>query len=531
MNRTTIKILLLACAFFTFQISFAETKTVKPAPITKTSTPFGSQLFSGGFQSDRNDGLDPNYRLMTGDKLALHMWGQVTIDEVLTVDANGKIFIPEVGEIKVAGVRAADVSKRVKQKVSTVFKEGEEVYLNLLTTTPISVFVTGSVLKPGQYTGTASNSILSYLFKAGGVDPARGSYRDVKVLRHNRVIARVDLYPFLRKGYIKHIKFQDGDTIVVSELASTIQVKGDSLNPYRFEFLGKSMTGRQLIQYARPAAKVTHVSITGARNRKPYSVYIPYQQFLNTRLMDGDSVKFTSDAVVPVMGIRVEGSYLGNSYFSVKKGSRLKEMLDYIEVDRESADTRNIYLKRRSVARQQKKNLDDSIRRLERTLLTTPSESDGEAAIRSKEAELLLKYVEHARQARPEGQVVVSENGKIANIRLEAGDVIVIPQKSDVVTVSGEVLVPQAMVYAQNASVQDYINRSGGYAQRADQQKVVIKHPNGKIDIGTKAQLRVTPGDQILVFPKVDPKQRQNIKDWIQIFYQIAVSARAISGL
>jgi len=529
MKKTIFNLILCITSGFLLLTTAVEAKAVEPAPVSKTAIPFGSQLFTGSFQSNRNDGLDPNYRLLTGDKLALHMWGQVTIDEVLTVDANGKIFIPEVGEVKVAGVRAGDVSRLVKKKVATVFKEGEDVYVNLITTTPISVFVTGSVMKPGQYTGTASNSILSYLFKAGGVDPVRGSYRDVKVLRHNRVIARIDLYPFLRKGQIKHIKFQDGDTIVVSELASTIQVTGDSLNPYRFEFLGRTMSGRELIKYARPAAKVTHVAIRGARNRKPYSVYIPYNQFLNTRLMDGDKVKFTSDSVVPVMGVRVEGSYLGNSFYSVRKGSRLKEMLDYIEVDRESSDIKNIYIKRRSVARQQQKNLDESIRRLERTLLTTPSESDGEAAIRGKEAELLLKYIEHARQTKAEGQVVVSENGYIANIRLEEGDIIVIPQKSDVITVSGEVLIPQAMVYARNANLQDYISRAGGYSQRADPGKIVVKHPNGKIDMG--ARLRVTPGDQILVFPKVDPKQRQNVKDWIQIFYQIAVSARAISGL
>ena len=526
MNNNLYKLLIFVFSILIFQVTNAETKSVSKAPVNKSSTPFGSKLFSGGFQSNRNSGLDPNYRLITGDKVALHMWGQVTIDETLTVDAGGNIFIPEVGEIKVAGVRSADVSKVVKQKVATVFKEGEGVYVNLVTTTPISVYVTGSVMKPGQYTGIASNSILAYLFKAGGVDPRRGSYRNVKVLRNNRAISKVDLYPFLREGQIKHIKFRDGDTIVVGELTSTIEVEGDSLNPYRFEFLGRQMTGRQLIKYARPAAKVTHISIKGARNRKPYSVYIPYNQFLNTRLLDGDKVRFSSDSIDPVMGIRVQGSFLGNSYYSVKKGSRLTEVLDYIEVDQESADISNIYIKRRSVAKQQKKNLDESIQRLERTLLTAPSESDGEAVIRSKEAELMLKYIEHARQIKAEGEVVVSENGRIANIRLEEGDIIVIPQKSDVITIAGEVLIPQAMVYAQNASVIDYINRSGGFGQRADHQKIVLKRPNGKIEIGTNQ--RVSPGDQIIVFPRVDPKQRQNVKDWIQIIYQIAISAKAV---
>lgn len=515
------KILTLCLLILLSQFATAKTTAVK-----SKITPFGANLFTGNFQSQRNDGLDPNYLLIPGDKVALHMWGQVTIDEILTVDPKGNIFIPEVGEVKVANVRSADISKLVKQKVATVFKEGEGVYVSLATATPISVYVTGSVVKPGQYTGVASNSVLSFLFKAGGIDSKRGSYRNVKVMRRNHIIAKYDLYPFLRKGQIKHIKFQNGDTIVVGERGSTIEVTGNSLNPYRFEFLGRQITGKQLIQYARPSAKVSHISISGSRNRKAWNTYIPYKQFLNTRLLDGDKIRFASDSLTSVMGIRVEGSYLGNSFYSIKKGSRLKEVLDYIGVDKEIADIKNIYLKRKSVAAQQKKNLSRSIQRLERTLLTAPSESDGEATIRAKEAELMLKYIEHVQETQVEGQVVVSENGQVANIRLEKDDVIVIPQKSDVITVSGEVLIPQAMVYARNATVKDYIGRAGGFAQRADNQRLAVRHLNGKVDIGSNP--KVLPGDQIMVFPKVDPKERQNVKDWIQIIYQIAISAKAV---
>jgi len=530
MNTTMKKILLLCFLLITTQFLSAETRTknnkINAAPVQQTIKPYGANLFAGDFRAPRNDGVDPNYQLVPGDKVALHMWGQVTIDETLTVDSNGNIFIPEVGEVKVAGVTAKRLSQLVKRKVATVFREGEGVYVTLLTATPISVYVTGAVVKPGQYTGITSNSILSFLFKAGGIDNQRGSYRNILVLRQNHVIARYDLYPFLRNGQIKQLRFKDGDTIVVGELGSTIEVSGDSLNPYRFEFPGRQLLGRQLIQYARPMAKVTHVAISGTRNRKPWSVYVPYHKFLSTHLLGGDKIRFSTDALVDVIGIHVAGSHLGNSFYSVKKGSRLKEVLDYVAVNKEMADIRNIYLKRMSVANQQKKNLNRSIQRLERSLLTTPSESDGEAAIRAKEAELMLKYIEHARDTQIEGQVVVSENGQVANIRLEEGDTIVIPQKSDVITVSGEVLIPQAMVYARNASIKDYIGRAGGFAPRADHQRLVVRHPNGKVDIGENP--KVNPGDQIMVFPRIDPKKRQNVKDWIQIIYQIAISAKAV---
>lgn len=529
--NTFTKLVLSLFFILLVQLSWAEGEAKKviddsPDSTTSKAIPFGANLFTGNFQSNRNDGLDPNYRLIPGDKVALHMWGQVTIDEILTVDAKGNIFIPEVGVVKVQGARSSEIQKLVKAKVATVFKEGEGVYANLVTTTPISVYVTGAALKPGQYTGIASHSILSYLFKAGGIDPLRGSYRNVKVLRQNRVIARYDLYPFLRKGKIKHIKFRDGDTIVVGERASTVNVVGDSLNPYRFEFQGRQILGKQLIQYAKPDAKVTHIAIAGTRDRKPWSVYLPYNQFLNTRLLNGDTVKFTSDALTDVMGIKVEGSHLGKSFYSVKKGARLIEVLDYIEVDKDSADIKNIYLKRKSIAKQQKKNLNESIQRLRKSVLIATSSSAGEASIRTQEANLVLKFIAIAEKTVPDGRVVVSENGKTANIRMEDGDVIVIPQKSDIVTVSGEVLMPKSVVYARNASIEDYINRSGGYTERADRQRIAVMHPNGSIRIGAKQP--ILAGDQLIVFPRIDEKRMQNARDILQVLSQIAISANVL---
>lgn len=526
--QTNTKYLINLFGLFLFLMahSISAAPVMKKASVVQGSLPFGSNLFSGEFQSRRNDGLDPNYRLIPGDKVALHMWGQVTIDEILTVDAKGNIFIPEVGEVQVAGVRSADLTTLVKNKVATVFKEGESVYVNVVTATPISVFVTGPVKKPGQYNGIASDSVLSFLFKAGGIDPSRGSYRDVRVMRGNRVLIRFDLYPFLINGRLKQFKFRDGDTIVVGKLASTIKVTGDSRNPFMFEFTGQHMTGRQLIQFANPQAKVTHVSVAGTRNRKPWSKYLAYNHFLNTRLLDGDRVNFKMDARPSMMNLHVEGSHLGNSFYEIKKGSRLKEVLDYIEVDRDDSDINNIYLKRKSIAAQQRRNLKQSIQRLQRSVLMTPAGSTGEAAIRAEEAKLVLKFIELARESEPEGRVVVSENGKVANIRLEDDDIIVIPKKSDIVTISGEVMIPKAIVFAHNAKLEDYIERAGGFAERADKERIVIMHPNGKIQIGPNK--RILPGDQVIVFPRVDPKRMQNARDWLQVLSQIAISANII---
>ncbi|HPY42083.1 MAG TPA: SLBB domain-containing protein, partial [Thiolinea sp.] len=281
-----------------------------------------------------------------------------------------------------------------------------------------------------------------------------------------------------------------------------------------------------LIKYARPDSSVTNIAVSGTRDGLPNSSYLSYEQFMRTRLYDGDSIRFVSDAPAPVMDISLEGSHLGNSYLAVKRGSRLQEVLDYVSVDPNDADIGNIYIKRKSVAITQKKNIDESLRRLERSVLTAPASSDGEAAIRAKEAELILKFVERASTVRPEGKVVVSDRGKVANIRMEDGDIIVIPPKSDVVTVSGEVQVPQSVVYASNATLNDYIAQAGGYTERANPETLIIVKPNGKVIMGSS--LQVSAGDQIMVYPRLDTKDMQFTKDLVQIVYQIAVAAKAV---
>ena len=490
--------------------------------------PYGANLFEGGYQTRQVNALDPDYQVRAGDRIALRLGGATTLNEVMTVDTNGNIFVPDVGEIRMLGVRSADVSNRIKVEAGKVFNDAVDVYASLVSVTPtdVSVFVTGQVMKPGQYLGQPDNSLLGYLNQAGGVDPQRGSYRHVMVKRGETRIASVDLYDFINNGNLPRIRFQNGDTIVVRPQGNMIDVEGAARNGYRFEFLSAVLTGSQLVRYARPDSSVTHVALSGTREGLPSSYYLSYEQFLRTRLLDGDVVRFVTDAPSDVMDIRVEGSHLGNSYYAVRRGSRLQEVLDYIAVNPNEADIGNVYIRRKSVAQQQKRQIDEALRRLERSVLTAPASSDGEATIRSREAELVLQFVQRAEKVQPEGRVVVSERGQVANVRLEDGDVVVIPQKSDVVTISGEVQVPQAVAYARNAQVLDYIAQAGGFTDRANRERLVLVKPNGKVLMG--GGLYVEPGDQVVVYPAIDTKNVQATKDIVQIIYQIAVAARAV---
>ncbi|HCD4754779.1 TPA: polysaccharide export protein [Escherichia coli] len=504
----------------------SDVRKLLPQSESGLPPPYGANLFAGGYETERSDGLNDNYLIAPGDKLNIWIWGAVNFSNVVTVDNQGNIFIPDVGPINVKNVAASKVNNLVTSHISEVFTNNVNVYVNLLTATPVSVYVTGPVIRPGQYAGQSSDSVLYFLKRAGGIDSDRGSYRHIKVLRQNRVIQQIDLYEFMQQGKMPKLSLKDQDVILVEPQGPMINVAGKVRNPFRFELKNSTALGSELIDYALPLAKVSHVGVIGDRASGPFSVYMPYKDFDRIQLSDGDKVLFNDDLHAQVYDVQVMGSYRGPSYFTVRKETRLHDLLNHIPIDPNMADYGSIYIMRKSVAARQKEMLEDSLNRLERSVFTAPASSDGEASIRTKEAELVMRFVEKARKIQPLGKVVVSDKGVIANILLEQGDQIVIPNKTDLIQVGGEVMMPQAVVFNKNASLEDYVAWAGGYTDRANDKRIAVVHANGLMEFKDGGD--VMPGDQILVMPKVDSKMMQSIKDITQVIYQVAVAANVV---
>lgn len=501
----------------------ADVRQLLPSSGEALPPPYGANLFAGGYETERTDGLNDNYLVAPGDKINIWLWGAVSYSDVVTVDNQGNIFMPDIGPIKVENVKASEVNQYVTSQIKKVYTNNVSVYVNLLTATPVSIYLSGPVIRPGQYAGMASDSLLYFLKRAGGIDPERGSYRSIQIKRSGQILADVDLYDFIRTGRLPNISFKDGDIILVTPQKPAITVSGGVRNPFRFELKDEKSLGSKLVEFSRPLAKISHVGVIGNRDNGPFSLYMPYKDFQSFELEDGDKVIFNDDLHAQVMDIQVSGSYLGPSYFAVQKRTKLHDLLNYIPVDPVLANTDSIYILRQSVAERQKQMIEESLDRLERSVFTSPASSDGEATIRAKEAEMVLQFTERARKVEPLGKVVVSDKGHVANILLEQGDVIVIPNKTDLIQIGGEVLMPQAVVYNKDATIDDYIAWAGGFTERAEDARIAIVRANGLVEFDSKDPIQ--KGDQVLVLPKVDTKTMQAVKDITQIIYQIAIAA------
>lgn len=500
-----------------------------PDPATATRpVVFGSQIFSGRFAGEGFSGFNSDYQISVGDRVNLRLWGAFNFEGVQPVDAQGNIFVPNVGAVKVAGVRNGDLNAQVEAQVKRVFRANVGVYATMEAAQPVKVYVTGFVRAPGLYGGLSSDSVLSYLDRAGGIDPERGSYLTVQVLRGGRPRAQFNLYEFLLNGRISPLQLQQGDTVVVGPRRHSVQVGGEAFNPYVFEFETPALPASELLAMARPTPNATHLSIVRKIGTERRSEYHPLSAAAQVQVQDGDEVTLTADKYPGTILVRVEGANLGERTLVLPYGSRLRDAMERLQ-PAPQANLAALQLYRKSVAVRQKEMLDTSLRSLETYALTARSATSEEAALRSREAELLLQFIERAKGVQPKGQVILASREAAKDTLLEDGDVLRLPELTNLVLVSGEVLFPNSLVFEPRASAEDYVRQVGGYTQNADASKIVVVHQDGSV--GDAARQPLLPGDEIMVLPRIDTKKIEITRGITQILYQIAVAAKVVFGL
>lgn len=490
---------------------------------------FGEQLFTGQFGSQTSSGFNANYQIQQGDRVVIRLWGAIATEATLTVDPQGNIFVPNVGPIKVIGVRNGDLNQRVERAIKAVYRQNVQVYANLEAAQPVKVFVTGYVMQPGLYGGLSSDSVLSYLDQAGGVDPKRGSYIGIQIKRGGKHRQTINLYDFLLRGELPLVQMAEGDTLVVGPRANSIAVGGEVANAFRFEFGEPHVPLTQVLKYARPAPDATHVSIVRGRGARRQSEYLPLSLAENVSVGSGDQVKVTADRFAGTILVRLDGAHSGEHGVVLPYGATLKDAMARIKPNKLS-DLDNLQVYRRSVAVRQKEMLDVALSKLETQALTSRSATNEEARLRVSEAELVLKFTERARAVNPRGQLVLPDMQAAADTVLEDGDLIVVPERTSQILVHGEVMFPIALQYQRGSTAQDYIAQAGGFGQNADTSRILLMARNGLVT-EVEGDADLAAGDEIMVLPKTQTKNIEVTRGITQIIYQIAVAARIALGI
>ncbi len=111
-------------------------------------------------------------------------------------------------------------------------------------------------------------------------------------------------------------------------------------------------------------------------------------------------------------------------------------------------------------------------------------------------------------------EAAIKEPGCNEDIVLRDGDRLIIPQYSNTVKVSGDVMYPTTMNYNKGKSLKYYIKRAGGYGDNARKNRVYAIYMNGSVElISHSSGSAVQPGCQIVV-PSKKNKRAMTTADY-----------------
>lgn len=203
--------------------------------------PFGYDFFQETdvkVLTERKDIPVPlHYVIGPGDQVNILLWGRMNTKLSLTVDRDGKITIPEIGPVQVAGMTFDQMSKHLISKTGQIV--GTNIDIAMGSTRTIPIFVLGDVRRPGTYTIGALATITDALMIARGPS-AIGSMRRVELRRKNNIVIQFDLYDLFLKGdKSRDIVLQAGDVVFVPVTGPLVGIAGNVKRPAIYELKDK----------------------------------------------------------------------------------------------------------------------------------------------------------------------------------------------------------------------------------------------------------------------------------------------------
>ncbi|NDU99262.1 sugar transporter [Spirosoma terrae] len=231
----------------------AETDVVRQQPATLstpldqtvTSAVFGASLFSTSnltFEPNLRIPTPRNYLLGPEDELVIEVYGHAQQTYRPKVSPEGSIHIENLGPIYVNGLTIEQAQQRIVGRLRTLYQglnsagSGIQAQITLGSIRSMKVTLIGQVVRPGTYTLSSLASVFNALYVAGGPSPERGSFRDIRVYRNNRLVRTLDIYDFLLRADQKdNIRLHDQDIVFVDHYHTRIELNGEVKQPGIYE--------------------------------------------------------------------------------------------------------------------------------------------------------------------------------------------------------------------------------------------------------------------------------------------------------
>lgn len=217
---------------------------------------FGSELYTAAalsFEPNLKLATPVNYILGPDDQIQVSIYGVQEYNGNLAISPEGSVTIPSVGEVKLAGLSIEAATQKLKTVMgntaySYLKSGGAKIAVTLSKIRTINIVIIGSV-KQGNFKVSSFSSVFNALYIAGGPS-AFGSFREIELIRNNKLVQKIDLYKFLLNGdQTDNIGLKDNDVIRIPTYQSRIELQGQVKRPGIFEVLpGESIS--KIISYA-----------------------------------------------------------------------------------------------------------------------------------------------------------------------------------------------------------------------------------------------------------------------------------------
>lgn len=405
---------------------------------------FGSELFDSptlNFEPDLKLATPMNYILGPGDELQVSVYGVQEYNASISVSVEGKITIDYVGQISVSGMSIEAATQKIKAAIARVYNtvsSGQsQVSVSLSRIRTIKITIVGGK-QPGNYSISSLATVYNALHLAGG--PGKnGSYRNIELIRNNKVYKNVDIYKFLVKGdQSDNVSLKDNDVIRIPAYSQRVTVEGEVKRPGIFE-MKKGEKFSDLLTFASGfnefayTASVNVMQKTGKEfkvhdiNESEYNSYLP---------QSGDVFRVTKILNRFENRIKIEGAVFRPDYYSYSEGMRISDLITRAEGLKEDA-----YTKRARIIR------------LKTDLTTEIVNVDLSAAL----------------------------SGDInADIALQREDIVTVYSILDFreeykVTIDGEVKNPGIYEYFENLTLNDLVVQVGGFTGSASKRVEIAR--------------------------------------------------------
>ena len=499
-----------------------------------------------------------DYIVRAGDEINLLIWGSVDADLQVTVDRAGRISVPHVGAISVAGVHNGELADVITRRVGQTFRNFQ-LTATLGQVRPIRVFVSGYVQHPGSITVNGLSSVLHALMRAGGPSSA-GSFRDIHLRRGGKDVAVFDLYDLLLMGDRNSDQLvQPDDILFVGPIGTQVAILGSVNQPAIYEL----KPGESLDDVLRMAGGFTAVADRGRvtierladrATGKVTQLALPAHQ--RDALATGDVVRAFSAVAVALPQdkqnehVRIQGEVLRPGDYILPPGSRIADALRVAGGLTPQAYLYGTEFTRESVRKTQALNYERALRDFETDMAKMQANqratSTEEINAQTASAQANARLLERLRQVQPTGRVVLPiepDTTNLPDMVLEDGDTLTIPQRGSSVGIFGSVFNTGSFVFQPGHTTLQYLALAGGPTRGADKSSIFVIRANGSVVSAQQgasfwrssndfSDALVQPGDTIFVPEQLNKSTFvQDAKDWTQILYQFGLGLAGINAL